>query len=271
MIFEEQLRSVIRNHRRSFLARSAAHLAERYLNAWHNTGFYEFDRNGERFLLEVLRRVYPDRALTVWDVGAHAGDYAEAVHNVLPNAQVVGFEILPPVAERLTARGFEESWFSLLKVGLSDREGTAMVHWNKRFDTTNAIDRPQGGLFTHGDVEQVECPVSTVDKLIEQGLPAPHFLKIDVEGHEAAVLQGASETLASGHRPLVIQFEYGSTWLRASRTLFSVQGELERAGYAVGRLYPDHVGFKAYEHSDDRYRMGNMIATCDERLQAALS
>lgn len=271
MIFEEFLRSGIRNNRRSPWARSVAHWAERYLNAWHNTGFYEFDRNGERFVLDVLRRTFPDRALTIWDVGAHTGDYAEAAHDILPDARVISFEILPPIARRLKERGFSDSWFKLLEVGLSDRQGSTTVHWNKRFDTTNSIDRHEGAMFAHTDVEQVECPVATVDSLIAEGVASPDFLKIDVEGHEGAVIAGAAATLASANRPTLIQFEYGSTWIAGSRTLCAVQGLLERAGYAVGRLYPDHVAFKAYDYADERYRMGNMIATCDKRLQAALS
>src|SRR5690606_31531540 len=46
----------------------------------------------------------------------------------------------------------------------------------------------------------------------------PDFLKIDVEGHEAAVLDGARDLLNSPKAPTIIQFEYGDTQARPSTT-----------------------------------------------------
>ena len=51
------------------------------------------------------------------------------------------------------------------------------------------------GEFTEGE----QVPVTTLDAL---ALPACHLLKIDVEGMEAQVLQGARQTLAR-HRPIL--------------------------------------------------------------------
>jgi hypothetical protein len=91
-----------------------------------------------------------------------------------------------------------------------------------------------------------------------------------VEGHEAAVIEGGLDLLSQANAPAMIQFEYGDTWLPAARTLGDVQSLLEERGYSVGRLFPDHVAFKAYEYTDDHFRMGNMIAVRDERLKLML-
>lgn len=270
--FEDRLRATIRNNRRSNIAGRTARWAERYLNAWYNTGFFDFDNNGEAFVLHTLASVCGDHDLQVWDVGAHGGDYAQAVHQKLPKAQVTSFEILPPIADRLRARNFDPGWFALEVMGLSDTIGDIEVSWNHQFDTTSAITpRQESVWFSHGAVERVSCQVTTIDHLIAEGRPPPDFLKIDVEGHEAAVLDGARDLIGSPRAPILIQFEYGDTWIPASRTLHSAQTKLEKAGYAVGRLYPDHVEFKAYAFSDERFRMGNMIAVKHPALQRALS
>lgn len=272
MTLDDRIRSTIRNHRRSSAARSVARWAERYLNAWHNTGFYDFDKNGEAFALRTISKHFGDQIQHVWDVGAHGGDYAVAVHQMLPASMVTSFEILPPIAERLHARNFDPAWFRLETLGLSDAPGEVEVTWNRLHDTTNAIQpRKEAVWFAHGETEQVKCRVTTVDLLIESGLPPPDFLKIDVEGHEAAVLDGAKRLLDSAAAPLIIQFEYGDTWIPASRTLHDVQTKLEGAGYAVGRLYPDHVEFKKYAFADERFRMGNMIAVRTEAARRVLS
>ncbi len=269
---EESLKAFIRRTRRTKASRLAARAAERFLNAWNNTGFYDFEKNGEAFALRTAAAVLGDRIKSVWDVGAHEGHYAAAVHRIIPHAQVISFEILPPIADRLREREFDPAWFTLKQVGLSDAPGQVDVTWNHEHDSCNSITpRMDSEWFDAVELEVVTCPVTTIDTLVNEGAPAPDILKIDVEGHEAWVLDGAAGTLNSESAPLLIQFEYGDTWIPGQRTLHGVQTKLERAGYSVGRLFPDHVAFKAYDFADEKFRMGNMIAVRDEGLKNALS
>ena len=49
------------------------------------------------------------------------------------------------------------------------------------------------------------CPAINLDRLYrDQGLKAPTFLKIDVEGAEARVLRGSRDLLSSSQPPLVL-------------------------------------------------------------------
>ncbi len=250
----------------------AARAAERFLNAWYNTGHYDFERNGEAFLLRCIAKSCPNIALQVWDVGAHEGEYAVCVHDMLPAAHVTSFEILPNVAAKIRERGLSADWFTLRTCGLSDKPGQVTVTSNPEFGTTSSIDPRFGdGWFEHGRVETVVCDVTTIDTLVAQGVTPPDFLKIDVEGHEAAVLDGARELLNSPKAPTIIQFEYGDTWIPAGKTLYDVQRKLEPAGYSVGRLYPKHVAFKTYSFQDEKFRMGNMVAVRDDELRKLLA
>jgi len=61
-------------------------------------------------------------------------------------------------------------------------------------------DRNFGGVgLSDNEETQTTVPMLTVDKL---GLEQCHMLKIDVEGHEIQVLQGALQTIAK-HRPIL--------------------------------------------------------------------
>jgi hypothetical protein len=52
--------------------------------------------------------------------------------------------------------------------------------------------------------EEITVPVTTLDGCVERyGIDRIGFLKIDVEGHEHAVLRGAAKTL-EGQRPIVL-------------------------------------------------------------------
>ncbi|MBA2919399.1 FkbM family methyltransferase [Sphingomonas sp. MAH-20] len=266
------LRQAIRSNRRAAPFRLLASAADKYLRAYHNDGFYEFDRNGERFALSSFAAWNGNAETVIWDVGAHDGEWAETAHRMIPAARITSFEILPPIAERLRARNFDPQWFTLENVGLSDSDGEVEVSWNHSHDSTNAITPRSGGRWFEGaDVERVSCRTTTIDSYLATGKVSPRLLKIDTEGHDAAVLDGAAGLLSGPDAPAMIQFEYGETWLPARRTLGEVQARLESFGYAVGRLFPDHVAFKPYELADDHFRMGNMIATRDDRLRRVLA
>jgi FkbM family methyltransferase len=267
----DRVRQVIRDHRRARPFRLMAAASEKYLRAWYNDAHFVFVENGEHFALERFARWIGGRPAVVWDVGAHDGEWADEVHVLIPSAQVRSFEILPPLADRLEAGRPATNWWSLEKVGLSNRVGEVELTWNKDHDTTNAIEPRLGNeWFADSELTHITCSVTTIDALVAAGKTAPDLLKVDVEGHEAAVIEGGIELLSQAGAPTMIQFEYGDTWLPARRTLGDVQGLLEARGYSVGRLYPDHVAFKAYEYADDHFRMGNMIAVRNERLKALL-
>ncbi|TVP74575.1 MAG: FkbM family methyltransferase [Rhodobacteraceae bacterium] len=261
---EETLKAWIVAHRRKAPLRAAARLASRFLNAYHNTGNYDFARNGEAFALRVFaRHASPDPV--IWDVGANYGQYASEAHALLPAARVISFEILPAIAAKMRQK-LQGDWLEIREMGLSDSVGTVDVVWNKQVECTSGITPFQNEFFAHGQLETVSCPVSTVDQLIADGLAAPGFLKIDVEGHEPAVLRGARALLEGPQAPRMIQFEYGHTWIASGGLLHQTRLFLEQAGYKVGRLYPDYVDFKIHGWADEHFRMGNMIAVKDDAM-----
>jgi hypothetical protein len=56
---------------------------------------------------------------------------------------------------------------------------------------------------THLGPRYLTVPVTTLDDFFATQSRQPHFLKIDVEGHELAVLHGARRTLET-HRPRIL-------------------------------------------------------------------
>lgn len=268
ILMESLIKSWIVQNRRSWPVSTSARLARRFLNAYYNTGQYDFNTNGESYALRTFARIAGKNPV-IWDVGAHYGEYAQQAHEILPAASIISFEILPPIANQMR-KSVEGEWLELIELRLSDSEGTVEIVWNKRSDASNAISHLNNEFFSHNDLERVACQVTTADALIATGTPRPDFLKIDVEGHEPAVLRGARDLLNSDQPPVMIQFEYGQTWIAGSGLLHNCQTFLEDAGYKVGRLFPNHVEFKDYAWDDEHFRMGNMIAIRDHSLAEIL-
>lgn len=263
------VRQFIRQNRRSRVLGLLGSASEKYLRAYYNEGFYEFENNGEAFAMRIYRQWAADREIVIWDVGANAGQWSKKALEYFSNATIHAFEILPPIADAFEQKLGAQERVTLHRIGVSEGEGEVEVTWNKDHDQTSSIAYRDTDAFGT-DFESVTCRTRPVDSLIADGLPAPDFLKIDTEGHDASVIRGARKLLESPQAPSMIQFEYGDTWLPARETLESIQKLLENAGYRVGRLYPDHVSFKRYDYRDDHFRMGNMIAAKPDDLIALL-
>lgn len=260
----------IRTHRRSGFLRLCAKASERYLSAWKNENFYDFSRNGERFALTRFADWWGDRPLVVWDVGAHDGEWATLAHGELPSARIVSFEIIPTFYRRLTESLQNEHWSTTVEAGLSDVSGTAKACWNTKYNKTSSMAPRLGDrLFEEEYLIEVDCRVVTGDDYAAvHGIP--NLLKIDTEGHEVQVLRGCHDLLARDDGPEFIQFEYGKTYLPSGSTLKQVYDILGPAGYHIGRLYPDHVGFQTYDYGADDFRMGNFIAVRSTELARLL-
>ena len=77
--------------------------------------------------------------------------------------------------------------------------------------------------------ERIE--ITTLDRdIAEGGLPAPDFVKIDIEGFELEALKGASQTL-SAHRPAVFLEMHGETMREKKRKVTEIVEWLSQAGY----------------------------------------
>lgn len=201
---------------------------------------YESDRvSGEHQTLVRALKETPDAHPVVLDIGANVGNYARSVMRLCPAAQVFAFEPHPATFAR-TAEAARESGFTAINAAcgadvghmtLFDYEGheSGSEHASLYVDVIEGIHggRPAGR----------EVAVTTIDAFVaERGIDHIRLLKIDTEGHEAAVLRGARETLVAGKVDLV-QFEFNEMHV-ASRTFFRDFLEL-LPGFRLHRVLPD--------------------------------
>ncbi|MCG2725664.1 MAG: FkbM family methyltransferase, partial [Elusimicrobia bacterium] len=94
--------------------------------------------------------------------------------------------------------------------------------------------------------------VKTIDAFCkEQKIEHIHFLKLDVEGHELKVLEGASGMLKLGAIDF-IQFEFGGCNID-SRTFFQDFYYLFKDNYKIYRILKD--GLYKINHYKERYEV----------------
>jgi FkbM family methyltransferase len=156
-------------------------------------------RDAEHLRLLLAVSLSPDSNCI--DVGAHKGSVLEQVVRLAPKGQHIAYEPLPYLHERLVAR------FPRVDVrcaALSDREGKATFTHVK---TDPAYSGFRKRTYPRAEeLETIEVRTERLDGSLPPG-SVPHLIKIDVEGAEREVLEGAIETIVA-HRPVVI-FEHG--------------------------------------------------------------
>jgi len=218
-------------------------------------------RNGEyRFL-----RSYIADGMVVFDVGAHIGDSTDYVLSLGRNLEVHCFEPAPAAYAALVRRFTDHPRAKQVRfnnVGLSDSSGiTTMKIYGDLAGCNSLYERRFSFPSLTPLREEVVVLIALDQYLSDKAIPHIHLLKIDVEGHEFKVLQGASSALQAG-RIDCVQFEYGGSFLDAGLKLEDIYKLLSRYGYHLFRLFPfGRIPVRAFSPKLENYQHSNWIAT----------
>lgn len=174
----------------------------------------------------------PLRGEIVYDIGAFHGMltlwFARQAN------QVVSYE---PVAqnrarllENISLNGIQN--VTVRDVALGSGAGAAVMRVDPLMPGGSKVVVDENGAQGAGsELASGRVRVTTLDRDIEdRGLPAPTFVKIDVEGFELDVLRGAAQTLASARPSLFIEI-HGETLAGKQRNAAAVVQFLHEAGY----------------------------------------
>lgn len=186
----------------------------------------------EKAALDRFARCYPGTVPCVVDVGANVGEYIDEVLARMPRAVVYAFEPQEAAYKQVQQR-FAREAVVVENVGLSDKPGTAELHASHHGACVLATlyERPDADSY-HGSGVALErretIRLETLDRLL---WPLPvDWLKIDVEGHELAVLRGAEKLL---QHTSVVQFEYNDCARIAGLTLADLHEFLWDRGFTL--------------------------------------
>ncbi|MDL0134834.1 FkbM family methyltransferase [Halobacterium salinarum] len=182
------------------------------------------DLGGER---AVLRRFLDDLNPedVVYDVGANVGTYTCFAQQIVKDGRVHAFEPHPGNASRLADNVRETGDTGVTRihrVAVSDDSGTVSL----------AVGGSVTGKGTHNVLGNGESSIPVdaerLDTYVDETASRrPDVLKIDVEGAEDRVLEGAEEAL--GHARLV----YVEVHPQHGVSIDGVESRLEDAGFVI--------------------------------------
>jgi FkbM family methyltransferase len=206
-----------------------AHISRIGQNHWATA----HDDSGE---VDLLRRLAPSLAGGVlFDVGANAGQWAADAFQIVKPRALYSFEPSSAAHERLKAG----PGVTAVNMALGSKAGQQTLHSSEPGATIGSLLNLRDPMraFTEACSEQVE--VGTVDQFCTaRGVERIDFLKIDVEGSELAVLQGAEERLVK-RAVRFVQFEFGEGHIDARTYLRDFFDVLE--GFDLYRIIPGGI------------------------------
>lgn len=203
----------------------------------------------------VKRAVRP--GMIVYDVGGHVGFFSIALARLVgPRGRVFAFEPYPPNVARLRAAVAANRLSNLEVIPLAVSADCGA----SRFGVARASTMGkllEGQADTGADALTVET-VSIDAFVYVQGHPSPDLIKIDVEGAESGVLEGARMHLQQGRPILIIE-------IHGERQAAAVAEILDRCAYSVRALTGEPL-----PASPDRLRPGHYLAYPPEGAGAAV-
>ena len=188
---------------------------------WREARFYGRYGEVELHLLEFLCHRDKDAI----DVGANDGSY---VHYLRRHAgKVIAFEPMPSLADALRAKFRHD--VEIRSIALSDRAGTVELHMPvvDGVTVTGCSTVSPTASATYPDHRAIEVPMAMLDSVYDGQVG---FIKIDVEGHEQAVLDGAVQTIRRC-RP---------------RMLVEIDERLSPGGLARAKAYFKDLDYRGY-------------------------
>ena len=197
------------------------------------------------FSQQVARVLDAQGVTALLDVGANVGQYGSMLRSAGFTGRIVSAEPLSGAHARLSERSAKDAAWTAVHTAVGAEPGELVINVAANSYSSSVLDMEQA----HRDVDARSAYVGTetvgvvtvADLVASQRLdPARTALKVDTQGYESAVLDGAGDLLDVVP---VVQLELSFVELYSGQQLFDeLVARLVARGYTLWNLEPGIAG-----------------------------
>jgi len=159
---------------------------------------------GDAFAMQK-KLINQSKAPVIFDVGAYSGETAIHYNELFPNSKIYSFEPFPTSFKRLKENMVDYKNVKIYNKGLGAYSGKSQFHSNGFAPTNSILATDDGASDTWGDTDLmqtknvIDVDITTIDKIVEEeGIEKIDILKMDVQGAEYMVIDGAKKSIEKG-------------------------------------------------------------------------
>lgn len=218
--------------------------------------------SGEKSALNYVNNRFKSLSeIILFDVGANVGHYSIILKELFgEKATIHSFEPSHKTFQKLQLNIGDKTRINLYNFGFGNENAKTVLFSNSDESGLASVYKRKLDHFNINMNQSEEIEIKTLDSFCEEHkIERINFLKLDVEGHEKKVLDGASKILKSGAIDF-IQFEFGSCNID-SRTYFQDFYYLLNDNYKIYRIVKDGLyQIKQYKEMYEAFTVTNYLA-----------
>ena len=194
----------------------------------------------------------------ILDVGANIGNWSRLVNSQLTNCEIYAFEPSRETFLALAEFANDEPNIHIHNFGCGERDASQNLYYDELKSGMASLSK-RDLRHLNIDFEEFESvDIRRLDTFLSDLSLKPDAVKIDVEGHELAVLKGLGD-LICGFK--VIQFEFGGTDIDSRIFFRDFWTFFESKKFDLYRLSPKgKIRVASYQETDEVFSFSTYFA-----------
>ena len=218
-----------------FYRDSEAELYEKSVEFCKAIAAKETSQRSANSILNLVQNIFAGKPeFAFLDVGSHRGEMTSALLSQFPQAKAILFEPTPENYEFLKTRFSQNRAIQIFNCALSDIEGTSQFYVAAD-SATNSLLNP-----SNSSTNQIQVSIQMLDNIVKaSGFEAIDFIKIDTQGNDLNVLQGAIETIKR-HAPAILVESIFINLYQGQCSYYDIFSLMQLHEYALAGIYNAH-------------------------------
>ena len=172
----------------------------------------------------------------IFDIGANTGQYAKEIRRTGYRGRIVSFEPVTLAYRELLNKAQGDPQWEAINLALGEYDGNTKIHVARQTHSSSILEILPSSLSMAPDgavVGTEEVTVRKVDSILTNYWHSPQrlYVKIDTQGYERKVIQGADQTL---NHVIGLEMELSLAPIYEGETLFGEMFNLiTRKGFTL--------------------------------------